>query len=75
MEQCLLEKHDLAKEMLRIVNALLQAKRLLLKSATAVDATLISAPSSTKMSAPAKARDGMNWGSGNSQSRRYCVKG
>ena len=44
----LLEKHDLAKEMLRIVNALLQTKGLLLKSGTAVDATLISAPSSTK---------------------------
>lgn len=75
MEQCLLKKHDLAKEMLRIVNALLQTKGLLLKSATAVDATLISAPSSTKTSAPAKARDCMNWGSGNSQSRQDCVKG
>jgi IS5 family transposase len=44
----LLEKHDLAVDMLRVVNHLLQAKGLMLKSGTAVDATLISAPSSTK---------------------------
>ena len=44
----LLEKHDLATDMLRIVNDLLGYKGLLLKSGTAVDATLISAPSSTK---------------------------
>jgi len=44
----LLEKHDLAVDMLRVVNDLLQAKGLLLKTGTAVDATLISAPSSTK---------------------------
>ena len=44
----LLEKHDLATDMLRIVNDLLAYKGLLLKSGTAVDATLISAPSSTK---------------------------
>jgi IS5 family transposase len=46
----LLEKHDLAVDMLRVVNHLLQAKGLMLKSGTAVDATLISAPSSTKNS-------------------------
>ena len=34
--------------MLRVVNDLLQHKGLLLKTGTAVDATLISAPSSTK---------------------------
>jgi IS5 family transposase len=44
----LLEKHDLATDMLRIVNDLLANKGLLLKSGTAVDATLIGAPSSTK---------------------------
>jgi IS5 family transposase len=44
----LLEKHDLATDMLRVVNDLLAYKGLLLKSGTAVDATLISAPSSTK---------------------------
>ena len=44
----LLEKHDLAPDMLRVVNDLLQHKGLLPKTGTAVDATLISAPSSTK---------------------------
>ena len=44
----LLERHDLAVDMLRVVNDLLQAKGLMLRSGTAVDATLISAPSSTK---------------------------
>ena len=44
----LLEKHDLAVDMLRVLNDLLQHKGLMLKAGTAVDATLISAPSSTK---------------------------
>ncbi len=44
----LLEKHNLAVDMLRVVNDLLQHKGLMLRSGTAVDATLISAPSSTK---------------------------
>jgi IS5 family transposase len=44
----LLEKHDLAVDMLRVVNDLLQHRGLMLRSGTAVDATLISAPSSTK---------------------------
>lgn len=44
----LLEKHDLAVDMLRVVNDLLSTKGLMLRSGTAVDATLISAPSSTK---------------------------
>jgi IS5 family transposase len=44
----LLERHDLAVDMLRVVNDLLQYKGLMLRSGTAVDATLISAPSSTK---------------------------
>lgn len=39
----LLERHDLVSDMLRIVNDLLAYKGLLLKSGTAVDATLISA--------------------------------
>jgi transposase, IS5 family len=46
----LLEKHSLAVDMLRVVNDLLQHKGLMLKIGTAVDATLISAPSSTKNS-------------------------
>ena len=44
----LLERHDLSVDMLRVVNDILQAKGLLLRTGTAVDATLISAPSSTK---------------------------
>ena len=41
----LLEKHDLATDMLRVVNDILQAKGLLMKKGTVVDATLIAAPS------------------------------
>jgi IS5 family transposase len=44
----LLEKHDLAVDMLRVVNDILEAKGLMMRTGTAVDATLISAPSSTK---------------------------
>ena len=46
----LLETHKLAEQMLSTVNALLVDKGLLLKAGTVVDATLISAPSSTKNS-------------------------
>lgn len=44
----LLERHNLAADMLRVVNDILQAKGLLMRTGTVVDATLISAPSSTK---------------------------
>jgi IS5 family transposase len=44
----LLEEHKLAEQMLQTVNDVLQAKGLLLKAGTVVDATLIAAPSSTK---------------------------
>ena len=44
----LLEKHNLATDMLRVVNDFLQAKGLLMKKGTVVDATLIAAPRSTK---------------------------
>ena len=44
----LLEQHDLAPKMLEAVNATLAAQGLLLKEGTAIDATLIAAPSSTK---------------------------
>jgi IS5 family transposase len=47
----LLEKHDLATDMLRVVNDILQAKGLTMKKGTVVDATLIAAPSSTKNAA------------------------
>ena len=43
-----LEKHKLADQILATVNELLAAQGLLLKAGTAVDATLIAAPSSTK---------------------------
>ena len=46
----LLEQHDLAPKMLEAVNATLAAKGLMLKEGTAVDASLIAAPSSTKNS-------------------------
>ncbi len=63
----LLEKHDLAVDMLRVVNDLLGAKGLMLRSGTAVDATLISAPSSTKNAEGGRdpemkqTRKGNNW--------------
>ncbi|NYH12880.1 IS5 family transposase [Paraburkholderia bryophila] len=44
----LLETHGLAAQMLTLVNEILSEKGLLLKSGSAVDATLIPAPSSTK---------------------------
>jgi transposase, IS5 family len=44
----LLEKHELSTDMLRVVNDILQAKGLMMKKGTVVDATLIAAPSSTK---------------------------
>ena len=43
-----LERHKLAEQILATVNDLLAAQGLLLKAGTAVDATLIAAPSSTK---------------------------
>ena len=50
-----LEKHQLAEQILRTVNELLTQRGLLLKAGTAVDATLIAAPTSTKNKG--KARD------------------
>jgi IS5 family transposase len=44
----LLERHNLAPDMLRLVNDILGAKGLMLRTGTVVDATLIAAPSSTK---------------------------
>ncbi|TCK94639.1 IS5 family transposase [Paraburkholderia sp. BL6665CI2N2] len=44
----LLETHGLAAQMLTLVNEILTEKGLMLKAGSAVDATLISAPSSTK---------------------------
>ena len=44
----LLEEHKLPEQMFQHINELLAARGLLLKAGTAVDATLIAAPSSTK---------------------------
>ena len=44
----LLERHNLAPDMLRLVSDILRAKGLLLRTGTVVDATLIAAPSLTK---------------------------
>jgi len=44
----LLEKHKLATQILALVNDILRDKGLMLRAGTVVDATLISAPSSTK---------------------------
>lgn len=62
-----LEKHKLAPQILQIVNDLLSAKGLLLKSGTVVDATLIAAPSSTKNASGERdpemkqSRKGLQW--------------
>lgn len=50
----LLDKHKLAERMPVTVNDLLRSKGLLLKAGTAVDATLIAAPSSTKNASGAR---------------------
>ncbi|MFV0680681.1 IS5 family transposase [Ottowia sp.] len=44
----LLEQHDLGQQILALVNAQLTERGLMLKQGTVIDATLISAPSSTK---------------------------
>jgi transposase, IS5 family len=44
----LLERHQLAEQILALISELLATKGLMLKAGTVVDATLISAPSSTK---------------------------
>lgn len=51
----LLERHQLTQKLFELVRGLLEQKRLLLKSGTIVDATIIDAPPSTKNEA--KARD------------------
>jgi IS5 family transposase len=44
----LLEAHGIAAQILTVVNEILNEKGLMLKAGSAVDATLIAAPSSTK---------------------------
>src|SRR5262245_12342392 len=68
----LLEEHHLTAAIFETVQELLTAKRLLLKSGTIVDATIIAAPSSTKNAARARdpemkqTRKGNTWYSGGS---------
>lgn len=63
----LLEKHRLTEAIFEEVNGLLAAKRLLLKSGTIMDATIIAAPSSTKNATESRdpemrqTRKGKNW--------------
>jgi len=63
----LLERHQLTEQIFALVRGLLEQKRLLLKSGTIVDATIIEAPPSTKNEAKARdpemkqARKGKSW--------------
>jgi len=72
----LLEGHNLAVDMLRVVNDLLQHKGLMMRTGTAVDATLISAPSSTRTAEGERdpeikqTRKGNNWHFGMKCARR-----
>lgn len=50
----LLEQHKLTEQIFALVRGLLQSKRLMLKSGTIVDATIIDAPPSTKNEARAR---------------------
>lgn len=50
----LLERHQLTAQIFTAIRGLLEEKRLLLKAGTIVDATIISAPSSTKNAAQAR---------------------
>jgi transposase, IS5 family len=63
----LLEQHDLSSAILDAINGLLEARGLLLRSGTIVDATIIAAPSSTKNADGTRdpelqqTRKGRNW--------------
>jgi IS5 family transposase len=69
----LLERHGLSEQIFGLVRGLLEQKRLLLKSGTIVDATIIDAPPSTKNEA--KARDPeMKQGKKNAREWRFGMK-
>ena len=63
----LLEQHDLTKAIFAAIGGLLEARGLLLRSGTIVDATIIAAPSSTKNQSGTRdpemkqTRKGQNW--------------
>lgn len=69
----LLERHQLTQKIFELVRGLLEQKRLLLKSGTIVDATIIDAPPSTKNEA--KSRDPeMKQGKKNSREWHFGMK-
>ena len=69
----LLERHQLTEQIFAEVRALLEEKKLLLKSGTIVDATIISAPSSTKN--VSKSRDPeMHQGKKNNREWKFGMK-
>jgi transposase, IS5 family len=69
----LLERHQLTQKLFELVRGLLEQKRLLLRSGTIVDATIIEAPPSTKNEA--KARDPeMKQGKKNGREWRFGMK-
>jgi IS5 family transposase len=69
----LLEKHCLTQGIFAQVRSLLEQKRLLLKSGTIVDATIIEAPPSTKNEAQARDPE-MKQGKKNSREWRFGMK-
>ena len=69
----LLERHQLTQKIFELVRGLLEQKRLMLKSGTIVDATIIDAPPSTKNEA--KSRDPeMKQGKKNSRKWHFGMK-
>lgn len=69
----LLERHGLSEQIFALVRGLLEQKRLLLKSGTIVDATIIDAPPSTKNEARARDPE-MKQGRKNLREWRFGMK-
>jgi IS5 family transposase len=69
----LLERHGLSEQIFALVRGLLEQKRLLLKSGTIVDATIIDAPPSTKNEAQSRDPE-MKQGKKNSREWRFGMK-
>jgi len=69
----LLERHGLSEQIFALVRGLLEQKRLLLKSGTIVDATIIDAPPSTKNAAQARDPE-MKQGKKNAREWRFGMK-
>jgi IS5 family transposase len=69
----LLERHGLSEQIFALVRGLLEQKRLLLRSGTIVDATIIDAPPSTKNETQARDPE-MKQGKKNSREWRFGMK-